>query len=68
MGHRDDDEPGVVVGVVEEIKEIPRVPQLAEEVPFVGEAYRAGLVAPKQENEDGGPDLEFVYDAEVDQD
>lgn len=66
-GGRDDDEPREVVGVVEEIEEIPQMPQLAEVVPFVGEAFRAGLVAPEQENEDGGLDLEFVYDAKVDQ-
>lgn len=66
-GHHDDDEPSVVVGVLEEIEEIPRAPQLAEKIPFVGEAYRAGLVAHEQENEDGGPDFEFVYDTEVDQ-
>lgn len=63
-GGRNDDEPGEVVGVIEEI---PRMLQLAEEVPFVGEAFQAGLVAPEQETEDRGPDLEFVYDTEVDQ-
>lgn len=29
-GKRDDEEPSVVVGMVEEIEEIPRMPQLAE--------------------------------------
>lgn len=63
----DDDESSVVFGVIEEIEEIPRMPQLPEEVPFVGDAYRAGLVAPDLGNEDEGPELEFIYDAEVDQ-
>lgn len=66
IGGRNNDEPSVVVFVVEEIEEIQRMPQLAEEVLFVGEAFRAGLVAPEQDNEDGGLDLEFVYVAEVD--
>lgn len=65
-GRRDDEEPLVVVGVVEEIEEIPQMPQLAEEVPFVGEAFRARLVAPDQSDGDGDPDIEFIYDAEVD--
>lgn len=50
------------VGGVEEIEEISRVPPLAEDIPFVGEAFRAGLVAP--DDEDGDPDLEFIYDTE----
>lgn len=49
-GGRDDNGPSEVVGVLEEIEEIPHMPRLAEVVPFVAEAYRAGLVAPEQEN------------------
>lgn len=64
---RGDDEPSVVVGVIEEIEEIPQMPKLSEEIPFVGDAVRAGLLAPEQDNDDGGPELEFIYDAEVDQ-
>lgn len=52
---RIDDEPGVVVGIIQEIKEIPRMPQLPEEIPFVGAAFRAGLVASEQDNDGGGP-------------
>lgn len=55
----------MIVGVVEDIEETPRMFQLAEEVPLW--ERRTRLVAPEQENEDRDPDLEFVYDAEVDQ-
>lgn len=52
--------------MVEKIEEIPRVLQLAEEVPFVGQAFRARLVAPNQVDGDGELEVEFIYDAEVD--
>lgn len=52
--------------MIEEVEEISRLPALVEEVPFVGEAFRVGLIAPDDANEDGDPDVEFIYDAEVD--
>lgn len=55
-----------VVRVVEEIQEIHRVPRLAEEVPFVTEEFRARLVARESGGGDGGPEVDFIYDAEVD--
>lgn len=53
--------------MLEEIEAIPLVPELPEEVPFVWNAFRADLVAPAHGKEYEGPELEFIYDGEVDQ-
>lgn len=63
----EDEETEVVVGVVEEVEQIPRMLQLEDEAPFVREAYRVGLVNPEPEDVREARQLEFLHDAEMDQ-